>query len=75
MIELIFSDDGAGMDSLTLSRIYEPFFTTNRSTGGTGLGLSIVYSIVTLQYEGFIKCTSALGKGTTFKINLKEDIQ
>ena len=75
MIELIFSDDGAGMDSLTLSRIYEPFFTTNRSTGGTGLGLSIVYSIVTLQYEGFIKCTSALGKGTTFIIDLKEDIQ
>lgn len=74
MIELIFSDDGAGMDPQTLSRIYEPFFTTNRTAGGTGLGLSIVYSIVTQQYDGMMECTSELGKGTTFKIDLKEDM-
>ncbi|MGB4661049.1 MAG: ATP-binding protein, partial [Mobilitalea sp.] len=73
MVRIVFSDDGAGMEEQTLSKIYEPFFTTNRSTGGTGLGLSVVYSIVTQQYEGSINCSSILGKGTTFKIDIKEN--
>lgn len=74
MIQIIFSDDGLGMEEQTLNRIYEPFFTTNRGGGGTGLGLSIVYSIVTQQYEGSIRCISQLGQGTTFKINIKGDM-
>ena len=75
MIELIYSDDGCGMDENTLSRIYDPFFTTNRAAGGSGLGLSIVYSIVTQQYEGSIRCISKPGEGTTFIINIKGDIK
>jgi signal transduction histidine kinase len=75
MVQIVYSDDGLGMDEYTLSKIYEPFFTTNRSAGGSGLGLSIIYSIVTQQYEGSIKCTSKPGEGTTFIINLKEDVQ
>jgi len=74
MIQIEYSDDGAGMDEATLNRIYEPFFTTDRSAGGTGLGLSIVYSIVTQQYEGSIRCNSTPGKGTAFIINIKGDI-
>lgn len=75
MIELIFSDDGKGMDSKTLSKIYEPFFTLNRLEGGTGLGLSVVYSIITQQYQGTINCSSKLGKGTTFTIHIKESVE
>jgi len=75
MIRIIFSDNGAGMDEQTLSKIFEPFFTTNRIDGGTGLGLAIVYSIVTQQNEGSIRCISALGEGTTFEIDIKEDVK
>ncbi len=75
MIQIRFQDDGIGMDEHTLSKIYDPFFTTNRSGGGTGLGLSIVYSIVTQQYEGSIKCTSQPGKGTAFIIEIKGEVK
>lgn len=75
MIELVYRDDGCGMDENTMSRIYEPFFTTNRAAGGSGLGLSIVYSIVTQQYEGSIRCISKQGEGTAFIINIKGDVK
>ena len=75
MIQIEYSDDGCGMDEDTLNKIYEPFFTTNRAAGGSGLGLSVVYSIITQQYEGTIRCISKLREGTTFFIRIKGDIQ
>ena len=71
-IEIIFTDDGCGMNENTLSKIFEPFFTTRRDIGGTGLGLSVVYSIVVQQFFGTILCKSKLGIGTTFSILLSE---
>lgn len=71
-VKVVFTDDGCGMNEDTLSRIYEPFFTTRRDLGGTGLGLSIVYSIVTQQFSGTIECTSELGNGTTFTLLLSQ---
>lgn len=73
MVQIEYSDDGCGIDEQTIGRIFEPFFTTNRSGGGTGLGLSIIYTIVTQQYEGSIKCKSKPGEGTVFTIKIKGD--
>ncbi len=59
------ADAGSGMSAETLSKIFDPFFTTKFT--GRGLGLSAVLGIVR-GHKGAIKCTSELGKGTTFKV-------
>jgi len=69
-IMIKFTDDGKGIDSANLSKIFNPFFTTNREHGGSGLGLNIIYNIVKSIFKGTIKCTSSVGKGTEFNIVL-----
>lgn len=61
------SDTGHGMDSDTMGKMYEPFFTTKGPQDGTGLGLSVIYGIVK-AHHGHISCESAVGKGTTFRL-------
>ena len=69
-VAIDFSDDGAGMDAPTVKRIFEPYFTTRRSTGGSGLGLHIVYNLTTQLLGGSVSCDSTPGKGTHFLLTL-----
>jgi CheY-like chemotaxis protein len=62
-------DNGSGMDEATLSRIFEPLFTTKEVGRGTGFGLSVVYAIVS-DLGGAIDVKSALTHGSTFAIYL-----
>jgi two-component system NtrC family sensor kinase len=63
------ADTGSGIPPEQLARIYDPFFTTKTIGRGTGLGLSITYGIVH-EHEGAIRCDSAVGQGTRFKLTL-----
>jgi signal transduction histidine kinase len=62
-----FIDTGGGMSAESLSRVFEPYFTTKPS--GTGLGLLIVRRIVR-EHGGELSIESSQGKGFTLTIRL-----
>ncbi len=64
---LSVSDDGTGISSEDLERIFEPFYTKKvMGRSGTGLGLAVVWNVVQ-DHKGYIDVTSD-GKGTTFDL-------
>ncbi|MBU2262054.1 MAG: PAS domain S-box protein [Proteobacteria bacterium] len=64
-VEILIADTGNGIDGRTLTRIFEPFYTTREM--GTGLGLAVVYRIVE-GYGGEIRIQSEPAQGTTCRI-------
>jgi signal transduction histidine kinase len=64
---LKITDNGCGISKEDLSHIFDPFFTKKEK--GTGLGLSITHGIIK-EHGGKIFVESALGRGTTFRIEL-----
>jgi PAS domain S-box-containing protein len=66
-VKLYVGDNGCGMDSATIARIYDPFFTTKPVGQGTGLGLSVVHGIIS-SHDGAVTVYSEVGKGTAFHL-------
>ncbi|MEG3863152.1 PAS domain S-box protein [Microcoleus sp. herbarium12] len=64
------SDNGTGIPQGIVERIFNPFFTTKDVGKGTGLGMSIAHSIVVEKHKGKIECSSEIGGGTTFAIEI-----
>ncbi|RZS77413.1 signal transduction histidine kinase [Phyllobacterium myrsinacearum] len=70
-VRVVVTDTGKGIPPELIDRVFEPYFTTRRSSGGTGLGLAIVYGFVR-QANGDITLTSAVNVGTTITMSFLE---
>jgi two-component system NtrC family sensor kinase len=66
---LSVEDDGPGIDSAKLEKLFEPFFSTKQEIGGTGLGLALSYNIVQ-RHEGDLRVSSHPGEGSKFVVEL-----
>jgi PAS domain S-box-containing protein len=60
-LSIVFEDNGCGIESENLEKIFNPFFTTDPQ--GTGLGLSVVHKLI-VENNGGIEVNSIVGEGT-----------
>jgi len=72
-IEIAVHDEGIGIPTKDLERIFERFYRVDRArsrqTGGTGLGLSIVRHVAS-NHGGEVLVASCEGEGSTFTLRL-----
>jgi signal transduction histidine kinase len=72
-VQLVVGDDGMGIPSRDLPRVFERFYRVDRArsreTGGTGLGLAIVKHVAE-NHGGTVDVVSELNRGTTFTVRL-----
>lgn len=63
------SDNGSGIPKENLAKIFEPYYSSKKTSTNWGMGLSYCHKIVKL-HKGEIFVTSEIGVGTSFKILL-----
>lgn len=68
-VNIIFKDNGRGIDDESLKRVFDPFFTTREVGHATGLGLSIAHRIVE-AHAGKLNIESRLNEGTTVTLTI-----
>jgi signal transduction histidine kinase len=68
-VEISVTDNGNGIPSKVLDKIFQPFFTTKPTGQGTGLGLSLSYDIIK-AHGGELKVETKEKEGTTFTVQL-----
>jgi PAS domain S-box-containing protein len=66
-VKIVIEDNGVGIATENLEKIYDPFFTTKKE--GTGIGLTGVSQIIK-NHNGTIIVESKEGEGTKFTITL-----
>jgi C4-dicarboxylate-specific signal transduction histidine kinase len=67
-LKIVCRDNGRGMSEDVARHVFEPFFTTQRSSGRLGLGLYMCYNLVTSKLGGSITCSSQPGAGSVFEV-------
>ncbi len=70
MVRVEIEDNGPGISSKVIGRLFEPFYTTKPTGEGKGLGLSVAYFIITESHKGKMWVESNEGVGTKFIICL-----
>ncbi|MBD2518544.1 AAA family ATPase [Nostoc sp. FACHB-973] len=64
------ADNGVGMSPEVKQKVFDHLFTTKPVGKGTGLGLAIARQIIVEGHGGSLSCTSELGQGTEFVIQI-----
>jgi signal transduction histidine kinase len=70
MLDIVYSDNGKGMNEEVLKKVFDPFFTTKRANGGPGLGMNIIYNLVHDKLLGTIKVSSEEGAGAQYHLQI-----
>lgn len=66
---IIVKDNGMGIETSHLKKIFHPFFTTKKAGKGTGMGLDLAKTFIS-QFKGSLSATSKLGIGSEFSIKI-----
>lgn len=69
-VEIVFRDNGIGIQRGLRDEIFKPFFSTKAQDNGTGLGLSLCYDIIVREHGGEITFDSEEEMFTEFRIRL-----
>jgi two-component system, NtrC family, sensor kinase len=69
-VEIKVKDNGMGIPSKVMDKIFQPFFTTKPTGVGTGLGLSLSYDIITKGHNGQLAVETKEGQFAEFTITL-----
>jgi signal transduction histidine kinase len=69
LVRLWVRDNGPGIPTEVLPKIFQPYFTTKGPRQGTGLGLNIVQRLIK-EGKGALQVHTRQGEGTTFTIYL-----
>jgi two-component system, NtrC family, sensor kinase len=69
-VEIRVRDNGSGIPSKVVNKIFQPFFTTKPTGQGTGLGLSLAYDIITKEHGGTISVESVEGEYAEFILQI-----
>ena len=69
-VVIVVRDNGNGIPSNIVDKIFQPFFTTKPTGKGTGLGLSISYDIITKGHGGELQVNTRESEFAEFKIIL-----
>ncbi|MCP4971044.1 MAG: PAS domain S-box protein [Arcobacter sp.] len=79
---LTIEDNGGGIQSSIIDKVFDPYFTTKHKSQGTGIGLYMSHQIIVDHMNGSIKVknidyefNNKIYKGTCFKIELPKNIE
>ena len=69
-----YKDNGNGVTTEQLEKLFNPFFTTKRDEGGSGLGTHIMFNLVKQTLSGSIEATSEPGQGLHYFIQFPKNM-
>jgi signal transduction histidine kinase len=71
-LHLDYQDNGIGITTEQMTKLFDPFYTTKGDSGGTGLGAYIINNLVVDTLHGNIRVDSILNEGLSYHIDFPD---